>query len=136
MISRVLGNQLAGFRNLKDLVQILPGIPAKSPSSAPRRTYVCGPSDSYKSKSTARTVFGDTEVSIYAWPSLGGVIILDGATSVDFEFLDLNPLDPPMKRLGDQNLENKFCKRLLLLGAKWWDSEARYGVVSQLKAGG
>jgi hypothetical protein len=63
------------------------------------------------------------------------VIILDDAEAIDFEFLRLNPLDPPEKRLEDQSTEDPFCQRLLLLGAKWWDSEARYSVVEHLKAG-
>jgi hypothetical protein len=102
---------------------------ARSPEMAsPRSTYVCGgmtcPYDS-----TVRTSFGDNEASIYAWPSRGGVIILNQADAIDFEFLGLNPLDPPMERLKDLKAEDLFCQRLLLLGAKWWDSEARYSII-------
>jgi len=96
--------------------------------ASPRKTYVCGgmtcPYDS-----TVRTIFDDNEARIYGWPSRGGVIILNKADAIDFEFLRLNPLDPPMERLDDQNAENDFCQRLLLLGAKWWDSEARYSII-------
>lgn len=48
-------------------------------------------------------------------------------------FRGLSPLDPPVKRLDNQAAEDAFCQRLLLLGAKWWDSEARYLAVVQLK---
>jgi len=52
---------------------------------------------------------------------------------MDFEFLGLDPPDPPVERLDDQVAEDAFCQRLLLIGAKWWDSEARYSVVGQLE---
>lgn len=97
---------------------------------------------------TIRTKLTDTYIGIYAWPSLGGVIILDGAEAIDFEFLGLDPFDPPLHRpqivspkdsvaAADsatariaQDEEDAFCRRLLLLGAKWWDSEFRYSVIS------
>ena len=54
------------------------------------------------------------------------MIVLDHAEAVDLEFLGLDPLHPPAKRLSNQTDEDVFCQRLLLLGAKWWDSEARF----------
>lgn len=102
-------------------------------SSAPFETSRCG-IDSPLNPSV-RCNFNDTGVDIYAWPSRGGVIILGNAEAIDLEFLELNPLDPPAERLDDQTAEDEFCKRLLLLGAKWWDSELRYLVVSQVEAG-
>jgi hypothetical protein len=39
--------------------------------------------------------------------------------------LGLDPLDPPEWRLESQAAEDEFCQRLLLLGARWWDSEER-----------
>lgn len=97
--------------------------------------------------STVRTHFSDNEVTIYGWPSRGGVIILNQADAIDFSFLSLDPLDPPFSRLtvpkiGDNILqdnlvesEDKFCQQLLMLGAKWWDSEARYSIVVAIKDG-
>jgi hypothetical protein len=41
------------------------------------------------------------DVRIYAWPSRGGVIILDDTEAIDFEFLGLNPLDLPVERLNN-----------------------------------
>ena len=35
----------------------------------------------------------------------------------------------------DHFAEDTFCQRLLLLGAKWWDSEARHSVVEHLRSG-
>lgn len=102
-----------------------------SPQSKPpvTRKFTCPPqtrpNDATRNR---RTIFNDREAYIFAWPSKGGVIILD-ADAIDMEFLGLDPLDPPLKRLPDQAEEDEFCKRLLLLGAKWWDSEARRRLV-------
>lgn len=76
-----------------------------------------------------RTCFTHTQISIWAWPSLGGVIILDQALPPDFEFLSLDLLSPPLLRSKDQEAEDEFCQQLLLLGAKWWDSVARYEIL-------
>jgi len=66
---------------------------------------------------------------------------------VDLSFLGLSTTDPPLKRNRGPSLINKpdldpvmleedaFCRDLLLLGAKWWDSEARYRFVSRFDAG-
>jgi len=64
------------------------------------------------------------------------VIILDNAEAIDFEFLGLDPLNPPVERLDDQVAEDAFCQQLLLLGPKWWDSEARYSILVEMEVGG
>ena len=64
------------------------------------------------------------------------MIILDAAEAMDFDFLGLSPLDPPLSRLEDPAAEDEFCQRLLLLGAKWWDSEARYAIVAEIELRG
>lgn len=99
-------------------------------SPPPRTQTCCGEKCPYDS--TVRAKFVDNDASIYSWPSRGGVIVLDNAEAIDFEFLGLNPLDPPVERLNNQAAEDALCQRLLLLGAKWWDSEARYLAVAQL----
>lgn len=101
----------------------------------PRRPPVCrgGPRCPYDP--SVRTVFTDIDAIIFAWPSRGGVIILDAAEAIDLEFLGFNPLEPPLNRLDDQAAEDQFCQLLLLLGAKWWDSEARFSLVSAMEAG-
>lgn len=63
----------------------------------------------------------------------GGVIDLYDVTAVDYEFLGLDPLNPPPHRDENQDAEDAFCQRLLLLGAKWWDSEERYLFVTRLE---
>lgn len=106
-----------------------------SSNTDPYRAAPCAGGPAYPYNPSIRTTFTDTTTSISAWPSLGGVIILDDAEAIDFEFLGLNPLDPPLTRLDDQVAEDGFCQRLLLLGAKWWDSEARYSIVSAMEVG-
>jgi hypothetical protein len=59
--------------------------------------------------------------------------VLENATPPDFDFLRLNPLDPPLRRSADQDAEDDFCRALLRLGATWWDSEARRAFVSKLE---
>lgn len=83
-----------------------------------------------KKVSHIRTVFSDCDTDIWGWPSKGGLITLE-ADAVDFEFLGLDRLDPPMKRLADQAEEDEFCKRLLLLGAHWWSGSDRRALVLQ-----
>jgi hypothetical protein len=82
------------------------------------RSPTCQPQKSLNDP-TRRTTMTDVYVCIYAWPSKGGVIIHDHVEVIDLEFLGLNLLDPPTKRLPNQNDEDDFCQRLLLLGAQW-----------------
>jgi len=105
----------------------MPAVPPQSTvgTITQGRSPTCQPQMS-RYDSTRRTAMTNVDVCIYAWPSKGGVIIHDHAEAVDLEFLGLDPLDPPTERLPDQNDEDAFCQRLLLLGAKWWDSEARF----------
>lgn len=99
-----------------------------------RGNMVSGPGCPYDP--TVRTNFGDESATIWAWPSRGGVIVLDDAEAIDFEFLGLDPLDPPAECHAEQDLEDEFCRRLLLLGAKWWDSEERHFFVSGVEMKG
>ncbi|KAJ0426732.1 hypothetical protein BJY00DRAFT_297732 [Aspergillus carlsbadensis] len=69
-------------------------------------------------------------IRIYGWPSRGGVIILTGATRVDFDYLGWDVFDPPSKRDKDQVAEDEVCKKLLLLGATWYDSKSRYELLA------
>ena len=89
------------------------------------RIRICPPHTS-PYDSTRRVVLTDRDIYIYAWPSKGGVIIHDHADAIDLEFLGLDPLNPPAKRLPHQLDEDIFGQWLLLLGAKWWDSERRF----------
>jgi hypothetical protein len=93
--------------------------------------FVCGPSNPYNPD--ARVTINDASISISGWPSRGGVIVLEDPQSFDLEFLGLNPLDPPENRDATQEAEDTFCRRLLLLGAKWWDSEERHFYVKGRK---
>ncbi|KAK4206726.1 hypothetical protein QBC37DRAFT_356453 [Rhypophila decipiens] len=70
-------------------------------------------------------------VDVWGWPSRGGVIVLPRVCAVDFAFLGLDPIDPPLLRDRDQEREDLFCQSLLSLGAKWFDSDARRGFVAE-----
>jgi hypothetical protein len=67
---------------------------------------------------------------IFGYPSRGGIIILDDASPTDLEFLALDRMDPPLFRHEKSEEEDAFCQRLLLLGAKWWDSTTRYWLLN------
>lgn len=84
---------------------------------------------------TERTVFLEDKASVWAWPSRGGLVVLEHATALDFEFLGLDAVHPPMRRDPAQDAEDRLCQRLLLLGAKWFDSRERYGFVANVAAG-
>lgn len=55
-------------------------------------------------------------------------------TALEPDFLSVDPVDPPMlrDRDRDQDAEDALCQRLLLLGAKWFDSEPRRDFISAL----
>lgn len=63
------------------------------------------------------------------------MIVLDDATHVDFAYLGLSTTEPEQQRNESEDDEDKFCQRLLLIGATWWDSEKRYECID-LFAGG
>lgn len=77
-----------------------------------------------------RTVICQHHISLRGWPSRGGLIVLSHVTALDFEFLGLDPINPPLRRDHNQDSEDKFCQQLLLLGAKWFDSHERWSFVA------
>lgn len=81
---------------------------------------------------TLRVSTGQYTTDLWGWPSRGGVICLDRAIALDFEFLGLDSVNPPMRRDRDQDAEDLFCQRLLLLGAKWFDNEERCCFVAEV----
>lgn len=98
----------------------------------PRRARIGAPPGPPPIDATLRTVFEETSVSLWGWPSRGGLIVLQCATAVDFDFLGLERKKPPLRRHSSPSAEDDFCRRLLLLGAKWFDSRARYGFFRRL----
>jgi hypothetical protein len=52
--------------------------------------------------------------------------VLQHATALDFEVLGLDRINPPLFRDEDQGCEDELCKRLLMLGARWFESGERY----------
>ncbi|KAI4197392.1 MAG: hypothetical protein LQ350_005943 [Teloschistes chrysophthalmus] len=162
--------------------------PASRVSSARKKGPSCSPRKS-NTDSTRRVEFTDICISIFGWPSRGGVIILNDATHVDFAFLGLSTTNPPPKKrpssstrttasqdggeesrsrsasagvvvvadgmdeasqpveeerkeqqqqehhASENEEEDTLCQRLLILGAKLWDSEKRYQFVDHFAAG-
>jgi len=82
-----------------------------------------------------RVILGDASISVQGWPSRGGLIVLSHATAVDFDFLELDRVAPPRHRDPSQAAEDRLCQRLLLLGARWFDSLDRYGYIAGLEDG-
>ncbi|KAF2275601.1 uncharacterized protein EI97DRAFT_434011 [Westerdykella ornata] len=87
----------------------------------------------YNLRISHRTSLNQDTITLHGWPSRGGVIVLESATPPDFDFLHLDPLDPPLRRDADRDAEDAFCQALLRLGATWWDSEARRDFVGKLE---
>jgi hypothetical protein len=117
------------------LVNMFRTAPHPYPSSArylqdkfkPRSTITCGPITLHDPhRDFTRRIDFDETVTVYGWPSRGGVILLENASVADFNFLELDRLNPDLKRHKTREEEDAFCERLLLLGAKWWDSVARH----------
>jgi hypothetical protein len=77
-------------------------------------------------KHVDRCIIFDDAISIFGYPSRGGYIILERADAIDFDFLKISRFDPPLTRATAPEAEDECCQRLLLLGAKWFDSESRY----------
>lgn len=93
------------------------------------------PRTSRFAKHTNRSIIFIGSITIFGYPSRGGVIVLEYADAIDFDFLNLSRLDPPSTRASTPEAEDEFCQRLLLLGAKWFDSESRYRFMAGVREG-
>jgi hypothetical protein len=101
-------------------------------TSSPRKVHVCGPIVTYDSSKYVKKrldLFNPT-ITVYAWPSGGGVIVLEHTSPADFDFLGVDRLDPPLQRYETREEEDVFCQMMLLLGAKWWDSMTRFHLLT------
>lgn len=67
----------------------------------------------------------DNDIRIYGWPSKGGCITLEHVDAVDFNFVGLDRIYLSYNKFQDQQEEDVFCQRMLLLGGKWWSSFER-----------
>lgn len=101
----------------------------------PLRSPCTGKHRGHNLNISRRTKLNDDTIALYGWPSRGGVIVLENATPPDFDFLQLDTLDPPLRRDPDQSAEDSFCQALLRLGATWWNSEARQTFIRKLEHG-
>ncbi|KAI9890357.1 MAG: hypothetical protein M1814_004267 [Vezdaea aestivalis] len=77
-----------------------------------------------------RAAIDGERIRIFAWPSRGGVIVHDNADGLDLDFLGLDRLNlTSVTQLDNRPAEDVFAARLLLTGAKWWDSRARWALL-------
>ena len=109
-----------------------PSDSARFTNPVQRPMHLCGPRTIYNSvKNLRKRVDFYEEITIFSWPSRGGVIVLERPCPADFDFLDLDRLDPPKKCHATRQEEDEFAQRLLLLGGKWWDSPARHALFTE-----
>ncbi|GIZ43238.1 hypothetical protein CKM354_000647000 [Cercospora kikuchii] len=78
----------------------------------------------YQRSARDRTRFGSDFPKVLGYPSSGGVLMLPLDIAVA-EYLGIPRLEKA-HRASDQAEEDAFCRRLRLLGAKWWESEDTY----------
>ncbi|KAH7406503.1 hypothetical protein DE146DRAFT_675902 [Phaeosphaeria sp. MPI-PUGE-AT-0046c] len=106
--------------SLLGLTRSTPPFPSDSarfinPVQRPR--HLCGSRTVYDSvKDLSTRVDFYEEITIFAWPSRRGAIVLERPCPADFDFLGLDRLDPPKKRHATRQEEDGFAQRLLLLG--------------------
>ncbi|EPS30130.1 hypothetical protein PDE_05080 [Penicillium oxalicum 114-2] len=61
-------------------------------------------------------------VSVYGWPSQGGIYTLHGCMGVELDFLGYDRFDLPLDLVEPQPAEDEHCNRMRRLGATWWTS--------------
>ena len=59
--------------------------------------------------------------TVMCWPSVGGIIAADNVQSVELDFLGLDRFHA-MNRTYNVTEEDIFCRKLRLVGGKWWIS--------------
>ena len=75
-----------------------------------------------------RVTFGRKSVTVFGWPSTGGIVIKESANIVDLTFLGAHRLRASRRAATDAE-EDAFCDKLRKLGAKWWEDEQSYNDV-------
>lgn len=62
---------------------------------------------------------------VMCWPSVGGIIIAETVQSVELDFIGVDRFTP-VERSYNTTEEDAFCRKLRLVGGKWWDSYSNY----------
>ena len=72
---------------------------------------------------------------VRCWPSVGGIIIAQRVHSVELVFLGLDRFYPTARSVN-ATLEDEFCKKLRMVGGKWWDSylEFEWAIIYKMRA--
>lgn len=84
----------------------------------------CPTDDVNRYSTNERTRFETDFPKVLGYPSSGGVLMLPLDIAIA-EYLGIPRLEKA-RRASDQAEEDTFCRRLRLLGAKWWESEYTY----------
>jgi hypothetical protein len=58
--------------------------------------------------------------TVMCWPSVGGIIAAEHVQSVELDFLGLDRFNAVNRTYN--LVEDEFCRRLRLVGGKWWSS--------------
>ncbi|CAK1364024.1 hypothetical protein CB0940_04009 [Cercospora beticola] len=98
---------------------IATGMEPRSPDD-----WSCPTDDQNRYSTRDRTRFDSDFPKVLGYPSGGGVLMLPLDIAVA-EYLSIPRLETA-RRASDQTEEDAFCRRLRLLGAKWWESEDTY----------
>lgn len=72
-----------------------------------------------------RVSFSAHSTIVYGYPSTGGTLILPYCNGVDLSFLDL-PRFERSSRSEDEEVEDRHCARMRMLGAWWFNSVDEY----------
>ena len=98
----------------------------------PGRIVCRGPPPPPPPTERVRLLEGIISVSIWGWPSRGGLIVLERAGPIEFDHLGLDRFQLTLDRSSKQDEEDEFCQKLLHLGARWFDSRERYYFISDI----
>jgi len=93
-----------------------------------QREPICTLHDPFEEPLPAiRTQFGGLATVTYGWPSTGGLWVHDRCYGLELDFLGLDRFnESATQRDSDVAAEDAFCKRLELIGARFWDDEYDY----------
>ena len=67
-----------------------------------------------------------SKTRVLGWSSTGGILVLEDCTGVELEFLRLDRFEQAQPRSQNATEEDEHCKRMRMLGARFWESEATW----------
>lgn len=79
----------------------------------------------YPPQPTLRSNWGLRGAIVRGWPSRGGLYVAEQCFGVELDFLGLDRFHES-RRSDDQAEEDAFCKRMRMIGAKWFKNDMEY----------